>query len=65
MGDRSRIGTEFFVVRGMIFQKLRPAPPDRICYKIQHRFPLLSAVAPLEIMESMEPWHYRQRHPVG
>lgn len=58
-------GRNFLSSRGMIFQKLRPAPPDRICYKIQHRFPLLSAVAPLEIMESMEPWHYRQRHPVG
>ena len=49
--------------QGITFQRLNPQPPDRVCYKIKHRFPRLSAVAPLGIMESLASTLLRREKP--
>jgi hypothetical protein len=40
----------FLSNEGFFFQKLSPSPPERIVYKLTHRFPKASALTALEIL---------------
>lgn len=45
--------TPLLLSKGLRFQRLIPAPPDRICYKIKHRFPHLAAIEAIDILETL------------
>ncbi len=37
--------------QGYVFHRIAPAPPNRVCYLISHRYPRPSAVAPMELLQ--------------
>ncbi|MDO8970927.1 MAG: LysR family transcriptional regulator [Saprospiraceae bacterium] len=43
----------FLSHEGFFFQKLSPSPPERIIYKLTHRYPKASALTALEILNAL------------
>ena len=54
--------SKFLSHEGFFFQKLLPAPPERIIYKITHRFPKASTIPSLEILNDLSKKLIKKQH---